>query len=65
MAKEQLSREEAINILTMQRDNMVEAETKAQTMEILAIAGKAVGYAPAFRTLVMGVAPEDAIRWGK
>lgn len=39
------------------------AVTKEQTIEILALAGKAVGYKPAFRCLVEGNTPKDSIFW--
>ena len=65
MAIEQMTREEAVKYLTMQRDWMVEATTKERVLEILLETGKAIGYAPAFRCLVAGLEPEEAIRWGK
>ncbi|KKL04145.1 hypothetical protein LCGC14_2619040 [marine sediment metagenome] len=65
MAKEQISREEAIQVLTMYQDLASDAETKERFIEVLADAGRAIGYAPAMRCLVMCVSPEDAIRWGK
>jgi len=64
---EHMTREEAIQYLTMQRDFFEMAatpETKL-ALEILKEAGKQVGYTPAFRCLVMGLDPEESIRWGK
>uniref|UniRef100_A0A6M3JXB0 Ig-like domain-containing protein n=2 Tax=viral metagenome TaxID=1070528 RepID=A0A6M3JXB0_9ZZZZ len=65
MAREQLTREEAIQILTRQRDFADDAKTKDEYMKVLEEAGDIVGYAPAFRCLVKGQEPEVAIRWGK
>lgn len=62
---QRMTREEAVKYLTMQRDWMDEAVTKERTIEILSETGKAIGYAPAFRCLVIGLDPEDSIRWGK
>ncbi len=39
------------------------ASAKQATLNILADAGKTVGYKPAFRALVLGKPPEDAIKW--
>ena len=63
---EQLSREEAILFLTRQRDEMDDnAHTKEEAINVLAETGAKIGYAPTMRCLVMGIAPEDSIRWGK
>ena len=62
---EQLTREEAIRFLTMQRDLLEEATTKESALVLLLEAGSKIGYAPAFRCLVKGLEPEDSIRWGK
>ena len=62
MAKE-LTRGEAIQILTMHRDLMEEATTKELAMKILEECGDKVGYTPAFRCLVKGLEPEESIRW--
>ena len=65
MAREQLTREEAINILTKKRDELDEITTKDETICLLLDAGDAVGYTPAMRCLVRGSTPEDSIHWGK
>lgn len=62
---EQMTREEAIQFLTMQRDLADDAKTKLEFRNIMSKAGEAVGYTPAFRCLVNGLSPEDSIRWGK
>ena len=67
-AREQLTREEAIQFLTMQRDLLeeaVKANDVKQYEAILLETGTKVGYAPAFRCLVKGLSPEESIRWGK
>lgn len=68
MAQERLTREEAVEYLTMQRD-MLEEAVKANDVKeyerILLETGNKIGYTPAFRCLVKGQAPEDSIRWGK
>lgn len=61
-----ITRQEAIEFLTGQRDLMDDArrEKDAEAIfKILKEAGKMVGYAPAFRALVMDIAVEEAIRW--
>lgn len=63
--EEKLTREEAINVLTTKRDMAEDAQTVAEFKLQLELAGNAVGYAPAFRCLVMGMEPEDSVRWGK
>lgn len=65
MPEEKLTREEAIQYLTMQRDLAEGAETKQFFIAILLGTGDKIGYAPAFRCLVKGLDPEDSIRWGK
>ena len=62
---EQLTREEAIQYLTMQRDLITEANTASEFRRILETTGDKIGYAPAFRCLVKGLEPEQSIRWGK
>lgn len=61
--RERITRDEAERLLTNQRDLMEDAMTKEEAMVILKRAGQAVGYAPAFRCLVMGVEPSESIRW--
>lgn len=66
--KEQLSREEAIKKLTMRRDQFEDAKKEGDfnmAMDFLGYAGDEVGYTPAFRCIVKGLDPEQAIRWGK
>lgn len=65
---EQLTREEAIQYLTMQSDLATEAARTNNLVDYLKIlreTGDKIGYAPAFRCLVKGLEPEDSIRWGK
>lgn len=65
MPKEQMTREEAIQYLTMQRDLLDEVASAAEFKAILSETGSKVGYTPAFRCLVKGQDPEQSIRWGK
>lgn len=68
MAKEHVSREEAVQFLTMQRDLLAEAVATSDAPKVLNIleqTGDRIGYTPAFRCLVMGMEPENAIRWGQ
>lgn len=62
---ERMTREEAIQFLTMQRDLLDEVTSAAEYKAILLEAGNKVGYTPAFRCLVKGQDPEESIRWGK
>ena len=62
---EKMSREEAVQYLTMMRDLMVDTTSKEQAIELLRAAGETVGYTPAFRCLVKGLESEESIRWGK
>ena len=62
---EQMTREEAVQYLTMQRDLIESAETIAEFSRILEETGDKIGYAPAFRCLVKGLDPEQSIRWGR
>lgn len=69
---EKMSREEAVQFLTMQRDLFMDTLSAVKCkpdadklMAILEVAGDKIGYAPAFRCLVKGLAPEDSIKWGK
>ena len=72
MVREQLTREEAVQFLTMQRDlvddvvaGVGNSGEAAKAFKILAETGDKIGYAPAFRCLVKGLEPEESIRWGK
>ncbi len=70
MVQEKLSREEAVQFLTMKRDQLDEVTNNSggspdEVMVILRETGTKVGYTPAFRCLVMGLEPEQSIRWGK
>ena len=64
---EKMSREEAIQYLTGQRDRMDDAiainESIKVVLSILQETGETIGYTPAFRCLVMGLEPEQSIRW--
>ena len=59
-----MEKNEAVELLYGLKEELEIAETKEETIEILARAGKQVGYKPAFRALIGGKAPEDAIKWG-
>ena len=65
MVREPLTREEAVDFLTMQRDLMDDAKDKTTVIRVLRETGERIGYAPAFRCLVKGLSPEQSIRWGK
>ncbi len=76
MPKEELTREEAVEYLTMQRDKMDDLKrssfcggttsfTTEVVLELLLETGDKVGYTPAFRCLVKNLSPEESIRWGK
>lgn len=62
---QQLTREEAIQFLTRQRDLMDDTTTKEDAIKVLEETGDVIGYAPAMRCLVKGLEPEESIRWGK
>lgn len=57
------TKEEAVPILRVGKAKMDEAQTRDETLEILKEVGGEVGYAPTFRCLVMGVSPEESIKW--
>lgn len=57
------SKEEGIKLLRELKEQLGKTEKTADALGILALAGKSVGYKPAFRALVMGVEPEQAIKW--
>ena len=61
MAK--LSKEEGIQLLEELKGQLDKTKDKTVAIEVLALAGRSVGYAPAMRALVMGVEPASAIRW--
>jgi hypothetical protein len=66
MAREQVTKEEAINILTKERDNMIDNGAQMSALEFqanLRRIGTQIGYTPAFRCLVMGLEPEASVRW--
>ena len=58
-----ITKEEGIVLLKKAKEQLGKTDTKTDTIQILILAGKTVGYAPAFRALVMDVEPERAIRW--
>ena len=58
-----ISKEQAIEALYRAKEQLETAADKQAILDVLAEAGKAVGYKPAFRVLVMGVKPEEAIKW--
>lgn len=55
--------EEAVAILKEGQEKLGKAETKRETLNVLAEAGKKLGYKPVFRALVLGENPESAVRW--
>ena len=61
MAK--ITREEGVTLLGELKRKLKETTAKDAILEILALAGSSVGYAPAFRALVMDADPEHAIKW--
>lgn len=60
---ERITREEAVQYLTKQRDMAMEAQEVFQFKAILLETGETIGYTPAFRCLVKGLEPEESIRW--
>ncbi len=59
-----LTREEGIELLKKLKEQLAKIKDDVPAaLELLALAGKSVGYKPAFRALVMGVEPEQAIKW--
>lgn len=58
-----LSKQEGIELLRGLKEQLGKVEKTKDALEILALAGRSVGYKPAFRALVMGVEPEQAIKW--
>uniref|UniRef100_A0A6M3JBT1 Ig-like domain-containing protein n=1 Tax=viral metagenome TaxID=1070528 RepID=A0A6M3JBT1_9ZZZZ len=60
---ERMTREEAVQYLTKQRDLADDCQTASDFKAILLETGEAVGYTPAFRCLVKGLEPEQSIRW--
>jgi len=58
-----LTREEAVELLTKTNEQLAKVSGKDETLQLLSLAGKSVGYKPAFRALVMGMEPEKAIKW--
>lgn len=57
------SKQEAIEVLTVSKAKMDKATTRDEALAILKEAGEEVAFKPAFRCLVMGEAPDKAIRW--
>lgn len=70
---EQLTREEALQFLTMQKDKLEDLKSDSMfgpgmvqdALDILLETGNKIGYAPTMRCLVAGLDPEQSIRWGK
>ena len=58
-----ITKEEAVEVLYRAKEQLEQTNDKTEALKILAEAGQAVGYKPAFRALVMGQKPEDAIKW--
>lgn len=58
-----ITKEQAVEVLYRAKEQLEQTSDKTEALTILAEAGKAVGYKPAFRALVMGTKPEDAIKW--
>ena len=66
MTSKQLSREEAVEYLTVARgmfSDSVNENNVHNAIKILRETGNKVGYTPAFRCLIKGVSPEQSIRW--
>lgn len=57
------SKKEAVEVLEVAKAKMEAATTRDETLDILKEAGKEVSYTPAFRCLVMGQTPDEAIKW--
>lgn len=58
-----LSKEEGIELLRQLKEQLGKTEKTKDAIPVIALAGKSVGYKPAFRALIMGVEPEQAIKW--
>ena len=58
-----ITKEEGIALLKNLKEQLAKITEVPAALELLALAGKSVGYKPAFRALVMGVDPEQAIKW--
>lgn len=58
-----ISREEGVAVLEAVKKQLDETVGKEDTIKLLAYAGSTVGYAPAFRALVMDKPAAQAIRW--
>jgi len=58
-----ITKEAAIEALYRAKEQLEQTNDKTEALKIIADAGKTVGYKPAFRALVMGQKPEDAIKW--
>lgn len=58
-----MEKNEAIDTLYRAKEKLENVSDKDSTLDILREAGKAVGYKPAFRCLIAGATPEDAIKW--
>ena len=59
----QYTKQEAIKVLEVGQAKMEVAKTKEEALAVLKEVGQEVSYAPTFRCLVMGKAPEESIRW--
>lgn len=55
--------DEGVAILKEAKAKIETATDKNETLAVLRDAGSRVGYKPAFRALVAGVEPNEAIRW--
>ena len=58
-----MTREEGVQLLEKSKEQLETAKSFKQALPILQLAGSSVGYAPAFRALVMDEDPEKSIRW--
>ena len=58
-----LTKPEAVAILQSAKQELDAASTKEDFVNVLASAGKKVGYSPAFRCLVNGQDAEESVRW--
>lgn len=58
-----MTKEEGITFLSEAKKKLASVTKVDDAIQILALAGKSVGYKPAFRALVMDVEPAKAIKW--
>lgn len=59
----QYTKKEAAEVLAVAKRHLDTVQTKDETLAILKETGAEVSYAPTFRCLVIGMSPEDSIKW--